>query len=153
MSAGKRFAPWSGVPATTSGVFPGHQHGIDRRARHAAEPRGKRWLHTEPSNVRWNADGLMLQEGTPIPDSTDHSISPSPGGIRVYRAGFHSGRDSANPTGRFPDDLGFGRDFHDQAVAPAVLRVGQRLDRPGKLRLTLIVHEPGGSLEPPLADT
>jgi hypothetical protein len=109
--------------------------------------------HTEPSNVRRNADGLMLQEGTLIPDSTDRSISPSPGGIRVYRAGFHSGRDSADHTGCFPDDLGFWRDFHDQAVAPAVLRVGQRLDGPGELRLTLLVHEPGGSLEPPLANT
>ena len=28
---------------------------------------------TEPSNVRRSADGLMLLDGTPIPDSTDRS--------------------------------------------------------------------------------
>ena len=44
-------------------VFPGHQHGggIYRRAQHAAERRGNRWPHIEPSNVRRNADGLMLR--------------------------------------------------------------------------------------------
>jgi hypothetical protein len=62
----------------------------------------------------------------------------------------HAARRSTSLVDRAGD--GCWRDFHDQAVAPAVLRVGQRLDGPGELRLTLIVHEPGGSLEPPLTD-
>src|SRR6267143_3723917 len=41
----------------------------------------------------------------------------------------------------------FWRDLHDQAIAPPVFRVGQRLHGLSEVRLALVIDEPGRSRE------
>lgn len=43
-------------------------------------------------------------------------------------------------------------DFDDFSIAPAVLRVRQRLDRPCEVRLPVVVHDSRRSFESPVAD-